>query len=85
MPMSHDRAVEALSEIDEHASDITFATFARRTNWQEWARAVGYDIGGRGRGPRLGKDWAVRFFRSRMHGKPVYVCMWSAYHVIFAS
>lgn len=82
LPMPLWQANQALNDFDAGARDITFATFARRVDWQRWARSEGYKVGPGG-GLHLKDDYHVQFRKGKFMGVPAYVCMWSAYHVIF--
>lgn len=83
LPLPHHQAVRALNEFDDSAREITFSTFAKNTQWQDWARTAGYAIGPAPGLLHLRDDWAVRYLTGRFLGRRAYVCMWSAYHIIF--
>lgn len=60
------------------ARDIEFSTFARRCDWAQWARDLGYV-----KGFHIKDDWHVRYRKSRWLGKPCYFAVWSAIEFIF--
>jgi hypothetical protein len=86
LPMPDHEAIEALNEFDDGARYITFETFARRTDWQQWAREHGYTTGPSG--PKLlhlKDDRCVTFRVGRFRGRRAYCCDWSAIHVLFVA
>lgn len=64
-----------LFDMYEAQREISFTTFARRTNWKPVAKALGYAIGAM-KGLHLRKDWHVRFFRAKWEGQVCYYMDW---------
>lgn len=74
-----DSTAEAIDDMTDQAREITFRTFASRTEWRPLAERLGYD----GRRLTLGNDPFVRFYRSRYKGLPCYYLVWSAIEYVF--
>ena len=66
----------------EKAQAIEISTFRRKTDWREWARALGY-VDTRRNGLTLDQDWHVRFFKSKYAGRPCYYAVHSEIEYIF--
>jgi hypothetical protein len=75
-------AGESIRAMVERARRVSFKTFARRCDWQGWAREHGYSIGGE-RGLHLRNDWHVSYHKSVFRGAPCYYVRWSAVENIF--
>jgi len=73
--------MDAFDAMRAKMSDIEFATFARRVEWQPIAVEMGY---GRKNGLLLKNDWSVRFYKSTYKGIPVYIMVHSAIEYVFA-
>lgn len=84
LPMPQAQAADALHAFDDSRREISFSTFARRTDWQPSARKIGYAVG-REDGLKLRNDYHVRFYSGRFDGRRAYVMIWSAYHLIFTA
>ena len=72
--------LESLYEADR---EITFRTFARHVCIGELSDYLGYAYGRHVRGLRLGNDYCVRFYRSKLNEKPCYHMDWSAIDHVF--
>lgn len=68
IPMSQ---VQDLHDMTDRAREVSFATFARHTNWQPVARGFGCAVGHE-KGLHLKDDYHVGFYRSLWRGKPCY-------------
>lgn len=72
-----------LDEVNEHDREITYRTFARKVDIGVLSAMLGYTYGRSNRGVRLSEDWHVRFYRSKLNGKPCYHLEWSAVDHVF--
>lgn len=75
--------VVLLHDMTGGATEITFETFARRTEWKDLARQMGYETTPGVKGLRLCRDRCVSFYRSKWKGKPCYYMVHSAIEFIF--
>lgn len=66
----------------EAARDISFRTFAKNVDWQQWATMMGYSIGSEP-GLHLKDDWHVSYHKSVYQGQPCYYARHSAIEYIF--
>lgn len=71
-----------LFDMYETAREVTYATFARRTDWKMVAKWLGYAVGSK-RGLHLRKDYTVRFYRAKWFGQVCYYMDWSRIDHIF--
>jgi hypothetical protein len=76
--------VPDLQAMVERARAVSFETFARKVDYQELARQMGYAVGPGQQGElRLGDDRAARFYSSTWRGAPVYFMVHSAIEFVF--
>lgn len=65
---------EKISTLTEKAGPITYDTFCRKVNKQDWnelLQKLGYDTGTSQRGGlRIKDDWHVGYYSSTYEGKP---------------
>ncbi len=73
---------QPLFDMYETAREVTFATFARRTDWKTVAKWLGYAVGSE-RGLHLRKDYTVSFYRAKWFGQVCYYMDWSRIDHIF--
>lgn len=83
VPLLLHQAIEELNAFDDSAREISGDTFRRRTDWQGWARGVGYATGPAPGLLHLKDDYHPSYFVGTWRGRRAYVVMWSAYHCIF--
>jgi hypothetical protein len=72
-----------IRDMVDSSEKITYETFLRNVNREEFYRmekALGY---GNDIGLRMKKDWAVSFFKGIFRGKPCYYFDWSRIEHIF--
>jgi hypothetical protein len=75
-----------LRDMADLAQPITFETFSRHVNADDFRslqEQLGYDIRWQHGGLRLKRDWAVRFYRSILHGRRVYYVEHSCIEYVF--
>lgn len=72
----------SINAMVDAAREISYATFTRHCDWQDWARQQGYSVGAE-RGLHLKSDYHVAYFKSTFRGAPCYYLVWSAIEVIF--
>lgn len=75
--------VDALTEMIDASLKITRRTFLQHVNWDDMRRlsrhlSYGPDL-------PMSRDWAVQYFRSKLHGERVYFFTWSAIEYVFAA
>jgi hypothetical protein len=71
-----------LEEVEEHDREITSETFFRHVDRRTVSELLNYQFG---RGPRLHlrDDYSLRYYRSKVNGKPCYHLDWSRIDHIF--
>lgn len=74
--------VPDLNAMVEAGRDVSFATFARHCDWQQFAIEHLYATGSE-RGLHLKDDWHVGYYRSTWRGAPCYYVKHSAIEHIF--
>ena len=74
----------SINAMTDCAHEITYPTFARNVEWQDWAHNLGYIIGS-ATGLHLKDDWHVAYYRGQFQGKQVYYAVWSAIEYIFTT
>ncbi len=75
-----------LCDMIDAQKNVTRATFLRhvdRDDRIELERAFGYAPHNQDARLTMAKDWAVRYARSKLHGKPVYFIIHSAIEYVF--
>ncbi|ABM97162.1 hypothetical protein [Methylibium petroleiphilum] len=81
IPMSK---VQDLFDMMDRSRDVSFATFARRTNWQPVASRLGCAVGSQ-KGLHLKDDYHVGYKRSTWRGHPCYYLDHSRIEHIFVA
>ncbi len=78
---------EAISQMQEQAQEVTYATVRGRLKCalRDWAASMGYVTVPHERGLRLKNDWHVRYYRSRYCGTPCYYIVHSATEYVFTA
>ena len=74
----------SIIDMVDRARDITGATFRRLTDWQQWARDMGYAVGPAPGLLHLKDDWHVSYHRSTYRGRQVVYARHSAIEFIFS-
>lgn len=77
---------ESIIDMVDRAREITFRSFARRVDWQEPVKSLGYSIGKPRKGDfplHIQDDYAVSFHSSVYRGKKCYFFVWSAIEFVF--
>jgi hypothetical protein len=75
---------ESITAMIDTARAVSIATFKRRCDWQVWARARGYSVGGEP-GLHLQRDYHVAYRKGTYQGRPCYFAVWSAIEWIFVA
>lgn len=78
-----DATAEELFAMYDSEREVKYSTFARKTSIAEIARELGYAVGRAAKGLRIADDYAVRFYKAKFRGVPVYYMDWSSIDHVF--
>ena len=71
-----------IEQMVDAATKITYKTFTRHCNWQDWAKSMGYALNNK-KGLALKDDWHVGYYKSKYQSRPCYYLDHSAIEYIW--